>query len=472
MWRSLLKSCLFLIVIRAAEAQSISAGASHGLTICSDSSLHSWGRNGFGELGDSTNITSLVSVPAKGPGGWVQLSSGGVDHSVALRKDGTVWCWGQNISGQLGDCTAVARNYPVQVHGPGNQGYLTGIKSIANGHLHHHTMVMKQDSTIWAWGFNNFGQLGDCTQVMRYTPVRTKVIDKAWKIAAGDIHSLALLYDSTVWAWGKNVNGQLGDSTTVDKLYPVKVKGLSGIIDIHAGEMHSMALRKDSTVWMWGLNYYGQLGDGTNFNSAVPVQVMNLDKVIAISSGEMFGLAIRDDSTLWAWGYNYFGQLGDGSMTDRWFPVQVQNLSGVTEAAGGRNHTLAKLSDGSIWSWGMATWGQTGTGGTGVPPCYCLTSPVQVWGPCDIATAHDQMSLNPDFSLYPNPSSEEVYIQCESYDQIFEINVFDVLGERVLSRNMLPPFRFSVNNLTPGLYFVHVAGANVIYNATLVVVSE
>uniref|UniRef100_UPI0025EFB3D3 RCC1 domain-containing protein n=1 Tax=uncultured Thiodictyon sp. TaxID=1846217 RepID=UPI0025EFB3D3 len=175
--------------------------------------------------------------------------------------------------------------------------------------------------------------------------------------AAGAYHSLALKTDGSLWAWGYNVYSQVGDGTTANVLLPVQV--LTGVVAVAAGENFSLALKGDGTLWAWGRNMNGQLGDGTLINRPLPVQV--LSGVAAMAAGFSHSLAIKTDGSLWAWGYNRYAQVGDGTMPgDRLIPVQV--LTGVVAVAGGANHSLVRKADGSLWAWGRNGSGQLGDG--------------------------------------------------------------------------------------------------------------
>ena len=163
------------------------------------------------------------------------------------------------------------------------------------------------------------------------------------KVAGGPYHSLTLKNDGTVWAWGRNDFGELGNGTTTSRYTPVQVKGLTNVVAIAAGYDHSLALRSDGTVWAWGLNGNGQLGDGTTTNRTTPVQVKGLTNVVAIAAGVYHSLAIRSDGTVWTWGYNTYGQLGDGTTTNKTTPVQVKGLTNVVAIAAGVYHSLALI---------------------------------------------------------------------------------------------------------------------------------
>jgi len=187
-----------------------------------------------------------------------------------------------------------------------------------------HSLALRADGTVWAWGWNDQGQLGDGTDTDRHTPVRVRGLTDVVAVAAGRAHSLALRADGTVWAWGSNEDGELGDGTDTDRHTPVKVPGLSDVVAVAARDWHSLALRADGTVWAWGNNRFGQLGDGTDTDRHTPVKVPGLTDVVAVAAGEYHSLALRADGTVWAWGRNGYGQLGDGTTTHRHTPVKVQ----------------------------------------------------------------------------------------------------------------------------------------------------
>ncbi|WP_159396975.1 DNRLRE domain-containing protein [Sorangium cellulosum] len=346
----------------------VAGGRSHSLAVRSDGTVWAWGGNVHGQLGDGSDPWWLHMTPMQVPG----LTSGstvaaGDYHSLAVRSDGTVWAWGHNIFGQLGDGTTTDRTTPVQVSG------MTGVTAVAAGA--YHSLAVRLDGTVWAWGNNSSGRLGDGTSWERMTPVQVYNMTNVTAAAAGSAHSLAILSDGTVRAWGYNVAGQLGDGTTNERWWPVQVSGLTDVIAVAAGSAHSLALRSDGTVWAWGFNGDGQLGDGTTTNRTTPVQVAGLTNVTAIDTSGRHSLALRSGGTLWSWGYNGDGQLGDGTTTNRTTPVQISGLVGVTAAAAADVHSLAVRSDGTVWAWGENWPGHLGDGTT-----THRTSPVQTLG--------------------------------------------------------------------------------------------
>src|SRR3989304_5016513 len=244
----------------------------------------------------------------------------GQDHSLALKNDGTVWAWGYNLYGQLGNGNNTNSNVPVQVAG------LTGITAIAGGGRAH-SLALRNDGTVWAWGFNTSGQLGNGTLTNNNVPVPVSSLTAVTALAGGGNHSIALRNDGTVWAWGYNGYGQLGNGTFTNSNVPAPVSSLTAVTALAGGEGHSLALKNDGTVWTWGYNINGQLGNVTFTNSNVPVPVTSFTGVSAISSGDLHSLALKNDGTVQAWGNNASGQLGNGTFTNSNVPVPVSSLA-------------------------------------------------------------------------------------------------------------------------------------------------
>jgi alpha-tubulin suppressor-like RCC1 family protein len=279
----------------------------------------------------------------------------GATHTVALKSDGTVWTWGLNTYGELGDGTNDFHSTPVQVSG------LSGVAAVtATGF---HSVALKSDGTVWAWGANGDGQLGDGTTTDRLTPVPVSGLGGVTAVAAGYLHIVALKSDGTVWAWGANGDGQLGDGTTTDRLTPVPVSGLGGVTAVSAGSFHTVALKSDGTVWAWGSTYEITPGVPPTVH-LTPVLVSGLSGVTAVAAGSDYTVALKSDGTVWAWGSNYHGQLGDGTTIDRFTPVPVSGLGSIIAVAASESHTVALKSDGTVWAWGTNSGGGLGDGTT------------------------------------------------------------------------------------------------------------
>ncbi|MEW6428287.1 MAG: choice-of-anchor D domain-containing protein [Thermodesulfobacteriota bacterium] len=303
--------------------------------------FNGYGQLGQGAIEPMTLCSATRVTDPADPSGLltgVTAVAAGEHHALALKRDGSVVAWGTNYNGQLGDNSTARRTTPVTVLADPNSTpalALTGVIAIAAGAQH--SLALKQDGTVWAWGDNGSGQLGDDSLVRKLTPVQVRgpggiaYLNGVIAVSAGQSHNLALKADGTVWAWGSNGYGHLGDNSMIQRRTPVQVAGpggagvLSGVIAIAAGELGSMAIRNDGTVWTWGSNVRGALGNATAYattqQSLTPVQVIVepaaqpirfLTGVKAISAS-FHDLAVKDDGSFWSWGQNLYGQLGNGN---------------------------------------------------------------------------------------------------------------------------------------------------------------
>ena len=360
--------------------KSVGGGFYHSAAVGTDGSLWTWGSNNFGELGKGT--TSDSSTPAKLTSiSGVNAVTGGNDHMVALKTDGTVWAWGYNYHGELGNGTKTgntANGTPGQVLTAAATP-LTGITAVRGGFWH--TLALKSDGTVWAWGNNDWGQLGNGSATPSYGGVayaaQVTGLSNVVAIAAGHWHSVAVKSDGSVWTWGLNStswdanrNGQLGDGTTTTRLTPVRVLGvggvgyLSGVAKVAAGASFTLALKSDGTVYGWGTNLEGELGNGNKTTSLTPVQA-GVSNITDLAAGYWLSLALKSDGTVWAWGRNDMGQLGNGTtqaLTGISTPAAVSGLSSVTAIHAGVSFGVALKSDGTVWAWGENASGQLGNG--------------------------------------------------------------------------------------------------------------
>jgi alpha-tubulin suppressor-like RCC1 family protein len=372
-WRSLTALTGAAVVALAGAAAPAAAAPRQpehpaALQALAPPSLFDWGDEALGELGNGVNGPDQLAVsfgkpamiaaspaPIPLPASVRQLVAFD-DDGMALLSNGTVATWGDGSYGQTGDGVRNISLIPIVLSG------LTGITQIAgNGG---DEMALDSSGAVWIWGNNFSGQAGNGThdgQIL--TPQRVPGLSGVVQIAAGDASDYALKSDGTVWAWGYNEQGELGDDTTLNRFYPSQVPGLTGISKIAAGEEDAYAIRPDGSVMAWGNNQHGLLGNGTGTGmSTTPVQVPGLTGVSQISASDSEAFALTAFAgTVWAWGDD--GNAGDGTISPYFTPVQI-GLSGVSQISAGEYDAVAVLSNGSVLTWGDNSYGDLGTGTT------------------------------------------------------------------------------------------------------------
>jgi alpha-tubulin suppressor-like RCC1 family protein len=383
----------------------IMAGDWHMLAVSNNDNVWAWGNLGSGALGDGTYNAYSNAVQALGPDGTgllediVAVAGGGGsgdEHSLALKGDGTIWAFGSNSSGQLGTGNTTSSNIPVQVTDPSDpSGYLTAIVAIAAAY--DFSLAVKNDGTVWAWGINDSGMLGDGTTDNQPSSIPIPVcavgatapcsdaidniLTDVVSVSASFSHVAALRNNGTVVTWGYNGYGALGNGSTSPSISPVEVCAygattpcsdasdniLTDVVEVVSGGevTHSLALLKNGTVFGWGYGGYGYFGSYSTVGSQKPIPACDvgatsactpgngdLTGVIAIATGRYHSLALLNDNTLLAFGYNNYGALGDGSMTSTVVPIVVSGISDALAitASGNGSHTL--LASGEVWGWG------------------------------------------------------------------------------------------------------------------------
>ncbi len=375
------------------------------------------GVNVNGRLGDGTLVRRLTPVSSKYLNDLSLLRefisiSAGTNNSLAVRSDGTVWAWGYNNYGKLGDGTTTTRTAGVPVLASANQGdVLTGVTAVEAGLIH--SLALK-DEKVFAWGANSsFYGLGDGTSTNKLFPVNTiddtgAVLSNIVAISSFCYHSLALKGDGSVWAWGRNVYGELGNATTTDKLYARRSKVssteyITNVVAIAAGYNHSLALDNDGYVWACGYGPEGLVGDGTNVTRNVFVKVKKssteyLSDIIAIDAGYYHSLALDSYGTVWAWGENFSGEVGNGTQDIVALATPVLNITGVTAVSAGNRSSFALKAGGTVWAWGDNTHGQLGNNSTTSP----IFIPTQVKGINDSGFLADVIAISAgsDHSLF------------------------------------------------------------------------
>lgn len=394
----------------------IAAGGSHSLALSAEGKPFAWGLQTSGRLSNLLSTASNVTLPGVTsfssaytapvvtifPNDLINndlMVAAGGDHSLFLKKGGSVWAAGLNTSSQLGDQTVTLRTAGVRVkNSPATFGFLTGCTDIAAGDSF--SLALASNGEVWSWGSKVSGSVGDGTttgtrtyagKVFSGTSGSVPLVGIG-KISAFGSSSLALEpATGNVWAWGANGNGQLGQGniTSLSRALRVKVNSttfLTDALDISNGRDHSAILRWNTSdpllqgrVFCFGNQQYGRLGNNSVAvgNVTYPVQVVKsggipLDRIVSIECGTAHSLALDLDGKVWAWGYNVYGALGDNTVANSGFAVKVKDPSGTGDlsnivriAAGGKGllgHSLAVASDGRVYAWGYNVNGQLGIG--------------------------------------------------------------------------------------------------------------
>jgi alpha-tubulin suppressor-like RCC1 family protein len=351
----------------------------------SEGTLWAWGYNVTGSVGDNTLVTrSTPRQESTSNTYWINVSSGGY-YTAAIKSDGTLWGWGNCFAGQLGDNTVFTRSTPRQIS-IASVGGVSGWRQVSCGGVpapgDGHMAAIRSDGTLWCWGSNVHGQLGDNTSSggilganFRSTPRQEFTSSSNWKqVSASMFNTAAIKSDGTLWVWGRNNYGQIGDNTIANRSTPRQISiaaagGLTGWKQVSTGNGHTAALRTDGTIWSWGRNHFGQIGDNTLVTRSTPRQEVSLsNNWKQVDSCSFNTAAIKTNGTLWVWGRNDRGQIGDNTnpgavsgTNSRSTPKQEFTLSSNwKQLSNGYNQIAAIKTDGTLWCWGDNSQGGLG----------------------------------------------------------------------------------------------------------------
>jgi alpha-tubulin suppressor-like RCC1 family protein len=354
--------------LAAAGVSEVAGGGYSAYALLRDGRVWAWGDDLEGQLGDGED-GSASDVPVR----VVHLSgasalAASANSAFAVRDDGTVWAWGDDSEGELGNRKETyTSELPVRVEG------LHGIRQLAAGEFSGY--ALGRDGTLWAWGDNSLGQLARNLSIgTSDVPTRVDDVGQVQGVAAGASTAYAVRKDGTVWAWGDNAFGELTrrGSRLIASEVPLEIQGIREAAAVAAGADAGFALLRDGTVWAWGDGSFGDLGTGacpvrhpTNCaGSSRPGRVGRLRQVRAIAAGTYAAYALAANGQVWSWGDGIFGQLGDGSSQSSDIPVLVRRLQNVVSIAAGGNAAYAVEANGSVWAWGYGAYGQLGDGST------------------------------------------------------------------------------------------------------------
>lgn len=463
---------LTLFIVRNSFAQtttgcwkSFSSGEFFSLGITSDGKLWSWGFNNFAQLGLGTQ--GNTSNPLKSQIGtdtdWKEVEAG-LEYGLAIKDNGTLWAWGANSFGMLGDGTGETRKSPIQVGTDSNWSKVSANETF--------TLALKSDGTLWAWGRNNEGQIGDGTYTVRAVPTQIGV-DTDWsEISAGQRHSVAIKKNGTLWAWGVHDNGQLGLGTTsfANVNIPTQVGSSSDWKTISAGRNFNLAIKKDGTLWSWGQNDFGQLGDGSSFGrSKVPTQIGTDTDWASIATGDIHSMALKSDGTRWAWGTNGSGSntsgskgaLGDSTFINKNIPIQIGTDNDWEKLQAGMYFSICLKKDGTLWSNGRNTAGELGDGTQTI-----RLFPILVSCPIVLTNIRFKDELK-GLGIYPNPVNDILNIQNTDNISIDRISVFDFSGKLILTMNGHTD-QINLEGVAKGVYVLQIGSEGKSYKKKII----
>jgi alpha-tubulin suppressor-like RCC1 family protein len=431
------------LAFNAVSQLSIFAGGEVSGTRCEDGSYRYMGENSNALFGDGTTTGSSTPAIVNYDVALRDICVGRF-FSIGLAEDSTVWAWGQNNFGQLGAPEpAGLSTVPVQVP------LLDSVIKIDNGV--YHGMALRADSTVWVWGNNDTGIAGDGSVSLALPPQQVPGISGIAKIAAGTGNCFAITEEGLLYAWGVGTSGELGTINIYSVFTPTLITSFGTVEEVWASWAHTLVRKTDGTIWGVGQNNWGQLAGGfSGFNQLIPIQSTGIDEAIDISLGTGHGMALMPDGSVKCWGYNGNGQVGNGTFEAVSNPVAV--AFDVEEIAAGDFHSAARHADGNWSGWGKPY-------PLGIDALNNVLEPTAIIDPCSVVTV-EQINQSFNWSVSPNPARERITLALESAPvYIDRVEVLDLSGRIVLTeliRNQVIRVEVNTIALPSGMYLVRV----------------
>jgi alpha-tubulin suppressor-like RCC1 family protein len=464
----------------------ISCGISFTFAI-KEGELWACGANDHGQLGDGTTTNRFCLTKISTSSNWKKIECGAY-HTLALKTDGTLWAWGDNLYGELG---IGFQNYtpnstPIQI------GTSDDWVSIQAGN--YFSMGLKNDGTLWTWGRNDNGQLGQGTNYSNYTPTQVG-IDTDWSsiIASKLATAFAFKTNGSLWGWGNNFYGQLGNGNTNNLTTPIQIS--TEFIRINSGNSHTLGIKTNGTLWAWGRNSGGQLGTGNYTNSLIPIQIGTDSDWLSVTAGYFSSNALKNNLTLWAWGANLGNSSTSGSATPipipcpttAPFPIELQSFTAehkeksialywtTASEQNNKGFDIQQSSDGKQWN--SIAW-QEGKGNSAILNNYHFTDPYPIRGINYYRLAQQDYDGTVTYSkivsvlyesdqkvrIYPNPVSDLLHIDIQD-NQEYNLVIYNAHMRKLYDVNSDKPIDLDLSKWSDGLYYVNVSSdqSNITY---------
>lgn len=431
---------LFSTVINAQCFQKVSVGYEHTLVIKDDGTLWGWGDNNAGTMGTGS-ITAHYYVPIQigTANDWVKVFAGTGRTSFAIKSNGTLWAWGDGVGGRLGFGNQNTIYVPTQLGTDNDWDF------IASGSC---TIARKTNGTLWGWGSNIYGQLNLGTNSIQLTPVQISTQTDWNKIVCGDNFVLLLKNNGTLWASGQNGSGQLGDGTYTNKSYFTQIGTDNDWVEIAAEFKHSVAIKSNGTLWGWGTNINEVLGFPSTVSSVnVPTQLGADNNWFKVDTGYYATKAIKTNGTLW-----YITPSGN---------QQIATDNDWNFIDSGQSYFFVMKPNGTLWGVGGNDYGQLGLGqaiqGTQIPTQLNCSALLNI----------DDNNLTNNFSIYPNPTNEFLFISNSSNLTIQKITLTDITGKLILEEKYSLS-KINMQSFQNGIYILSLISENKVYNYKIV----